>query len=118
MLVGEIIGNLGCDAEKRKNNGEEFVTFRVASSYKYTNKNTGEVINETQWVSVVSRFVSNGILPYLKRGTKVFIRGRIDVRTYYSKDGKQHIGINISANEIELCGGSQQQEKDMSNEPF
>ena len=107
MFVGEIIGNLGCDAERRKTNGEEFYSFRVASSYRYTDKSTGEVTEATQWVSVISKFVSENLLSYLKRGTKVFVRGRIDVKEYYGKDHQKHIGINMSASEIVLCGSSE-----------
>ena len=40
----------------------------------------------------------------MKKGTKVFIRGRLEVKPYYGKDGKEHIGVNITANEVELCG--------------
>ena len=110
MLNAEIIGNLGCDTETRVNNGEKFYTFRIASSYKYANKKTGEIITETTWVSVVSRFLSEGIIQYLKKGTKVFVRGRLEVKPYYGKDGKEHIGINITANEVELCGGKSEEQ--------
>lgn len=116
MLNAEIIGNLGCDAETRVNNGEKFYTFRVASSYKYVNKKTGEIVTETTWVSIVSRFLSEGILQYLKKGTKVFIRGRLEVKPYYGKDGKEHIGVNITANEVELCGGKSEEQNTETTE--
>lgn len=116
MLNAEIIGNLGCDAETRVNNGEKFYTFRVASSYKYVNKKTGEIVTETTWVSIVSRFLSEGILQYLKKGTKVFIRGRLEVKPYYAKDGKEHIGVNITANEVELCGGKSEEQNTKTTE--
>lgn len=116
MLNAEIIGNLGCDAETRVNNGEKFYTFRVASSYKYVNKKTGEIVTETTWVSIVSRFLSEGILQYLKKGTKVFIRGRLEVKPYYGKDGKEHIGVNITANEVELCGGKSEDQNTETTE--
>lgn len=104
MLKLEIIGNLGADAEVRDMNGEKFCSFRVAHTTKYTDKQSGQVTEQTQWVSVtLNRDVTN-LLPFLKRGTKVWCYGDASTRMYTGHDGQRHAGLNLRAQSVELCG--------------
>ena len=107
MLRLEIIGNLGADAEKKIVNGSTFVAMNVAHTEKFTDRQTGEVTETTTWVSTTIKWNCDAILPYLKKGTKVFVRGFARLKVYTGHDGQKHAGINLSALEIELCGFKQ-----------
>lgn len=51
MIKLEIVGNLGADAEIKDYNGNKFVSFRVAHSEKWVDRQTGTITTQTTWVS-------------------------------------------------------------------
>lgn len=105
MLKLEVIGNLGADAEVRNVNGSVFTSFRVADSRKVANRQTGEVTETTTWVSCTINGSADNLIPYLKRGQKVFVRGNAELKVYVSSsDGQRHAGLNLFVTEIQLCG--------------
>lgn len=113
MIKLEVIGNLGADAQLQVNNGNKFVSFRVANTDSWTDKKTGEIIKTTQWVSCSLNGDGGGILPYLRKGTKVFVRGNAQTVIYSSpKTHQMEVGINIFVREIELCGGNREEKKE------
>lgn len=75
MLQLEIIGNLGNDAEIKEFNGKKYVSMNVAHSEKKRDSN-GSVLETTIWVSVLWYGDGGNLTQYLKRGCKVFVRGR------------------------------------------
>lgn len=106
MLKAELIGNLGADCEVKEANGSKFVTMRIAHSEKFKQAN-GQEVETTTWVDVTWNKTDSAILPYLKAGVKVFVRGYLSTRVYSSKKDRQmKAGVSIAATEIELCGGS------------
>ena len=108
MLKIEVIGNLGADAEVKSNTGEKFVTFRVASTNKYTNKQTGEITEDTTWISCIWRGEHPRVTPLLTQGTKVFVRGDAALKIFIGHDGNKHAGLNLRVAELELCGSKPQ----------
>ena len=105
MFKVEFIGNLGADAEVKDVNGSKFVTFRVAHVDKWTTQ-TGDKKEVTTWADVTLNNVESKVVPFLKTGVKVFVRGNGDLRVYSSpKDRCMKAGLRIAALEIELCGG-------------
>lgn len=105
MLKVELIGNIGADAEIKDFQGNKFVTFRVAHSSKYKDAQGNET-ESTTWVDVTMNDVESKVLPFLKAGVKVFVRGNASLRVYSSpKDKMMKAGLQVSAWEIELCGG-------------
>lgn len=110
MLKIEVIGNLGATAEVKSFNGEKFVTFRVASSNKFTNKQTGEITEETTWISCIWRGDHTRVTPLLTQGTKVFVRGDAALKIFIGHDGNKHAGLNLRVSELELCGSKPQSE--------
>lgn len=102
MLKCEIIGNLGADAEARTVNGQSFVSFRVAHSVTSTDTQTGAVTEATTWVSCTMNGDGGRVLPYLRKGTKVFLRGSVVLRLYVGNDGQKHAGLNLYVAELEL----------------
>lgn len=105
MIRCEIIGNLAADVVRRVENGRTFATFRVASSARMTDPNTGEITEVTTWVSCAYNNPPERLLPYLKKGTKVFLRGPLSARVYKDRAGITCAGLNMSVWELELCGG-------------
>lgn len=106
MFKVEMIGNLGADCEVKDSNGSKFVTFRLAHTEKYKQQDGREVV-DTSWIDVTYNKTDSGLLPYLKQGVKVFVRGNAHLRVYSSKkDRCMKAGLTIAAMEIELCGGA------------
>lgn len=116
MLKGELVGNLGADAKEIQDNNRVFVSMNVASSYRKLDPQTQQPIDVTQWVSVTLPHEGGNLLPYLKKGTKIFVRGNLSTRIYMGHDGLNHSGIKISASEIELCGGVKNDETGVQSE--
>lgn len=105
MLKVELIGNLGADAEVKNANGSKFVSMRVAHTDKWKDE-SGQVREQTTWVDVTMNDTESKVLPYLRQGVKVFVRGNASLRVYSSpKDKCMKAGLSISCREIELVGG-------------
>lgn len=106
MIKVEVIGNLGADAQLQVVNGNKFVSFRVANTDAWTDKQTGEIKKSTQWISCSLNGDGGALAPYLKKGTKVFIRGNAQFVIFSSAKSRQmEVGVNLFVREIELCGG-------------
>lgn len=116
MIKMEIIGNLGADAEVKVYNGNKFVSFRVAHTDKWVDQQTGVISTQTTWVSCSLNGDGGGLTPYLKKGTKVFVRGTPNFVVYSSpKTHKMETGVNLFVREVELCGGHQEQDQNNTN---
>ena len=112
MIKVEIIGNLGADAQLQVMNGNKFVSFRVANTDAWTDKQTGEIKKSTQWISCSLNGDGGALTPYLKKGTKVFVRGNAQFVIFSSAKSRQmEVGVNLYVREIELCGGSKEDEQ-------
>lgn len=105
MFKAEVIGNLGADAEIKSGEGYSFVSMRVANTEKWKDENGGEH-TQTEWIDVVYSKTDSALIPFLKSGMKIYVRGFVRQRVYSSaKDRKMKAGITINATEVELCGG-------------
>lgn len=106
MLSLNAIGNLGADAEVRTANGRQFISFKIAHSESWTGDD-GTKHESTTWISCIINNTNSPVLPYLKRGVKVFVQGRFQPKVYSSPTRKMMVaGIDCSVDRIELCGGS------------
>ena len=103
MLQCEVIGNIGNDAEIKDFSGKKYVSFNVAHSERRKDAN-GTTIESTTWVSVLWYGDGGGITQYLKRGCKVFVRGRLSVKSYQDRNGNTQVAVNVNASEVNLCG--------------
>lgn len=105
MFKVEAIGNLGADAEVRDANGSKFISFRIAHSERWE-QSDGTNKERTQWIDVVMSNAESKVLPYLKQGVKVFVRGHASLRVYSSpKERMMLAGVQVNAQDVELCGG-------------
>ena len=101
MQLFEIIGNIGKDAEYKKNQqGGEFITFPVAVQKVYRNQQ-GESVKKTIWVEC-SRNGKQNVDEYLKAGTRVFCRGEAKARAYKNNQGDPVGSLGMRVAEIEL----------------
>ncbi|WP_332060803.1 single-stranded DNA-binding protein [Bartonella sp. CB74] len=85
-----LIGRLGADPEsKTMDSGTEVVNFRMATSESYRDKNTNQKIEKTEWHSIVvfNPHIAKIALQYLKKGSKVYIEGRLQTRKWQDKKG-------------------------------
>ena len=63
----------------------------------------GTTVESTTWVSVLWYGDGGGLTPHLKRGAKVFVRGRMALKQYQDKNGHWQTAVNCNASEIQLC---------------
>lgn len=106
MLKVEVLGNLGADAEVKESNGSKFVSFRIADTQRYKDKEQKDV-ETTNWIDCTLSNAESKVIPYLKAGVKVFVRGNGSLRVYSSKkDRCMKAGLQVAVIEVELCGGN------------
>ena len=110
MLNLQVIGNLGSDAVVKENNGKKFVTFNVAHTDKYTDKQ-GDKHEKTTWVSCLWNGDGGRVLPYLTKGACVFAQGPAELRVFDSaKDHCKKAGVSIRIQHLELVGGKKEEQ--------
>lgn len=103
-----IVGNLGADPEVRHTGGGTTVTnLRIATSEQWTDKQSGEKQERTEW----HRVVLFGRLAeiageYLKKGRQVYIEGSLRTDKYTDKDGIERYTTDIVAAEMQMLGGN------------
>lgn len=105
MFISEIIGNIGNDASIVDIKGRKYISFSVAHTIKRMTED-GTPSETTQWISCLMYGEGGKMFQYLKRGTKVFVRGRTSIKVFQRRTGECDAGINIDVTELQLCGGS------------
>lgn len=103
MISLSIIGNLGKDAEVKEVNGKKVINFSVCHTQK--NKDGS---SKSTWVECGKWGETTGVVPYLTKGTKVFVEGVPDLNLYKKNDGEPGGSIRLLVNKIELLGGQSQ----------
>lgn len=102
MLTVNLIGNLGADAQIKESNGHKFLSFNIAHTEKYVQN--GQPISRTQWISVAMNHYSDKLLPYLVRGAKIYVYGKLNTNIWYDKNRVANVSLNVMADNVELCG--------------
>ncbi|WP_018862107.1 single-stranded DNA-binding protein [Thioalkalivibrio sp. ALJ3] len=102
-----LLGNLGADPEKRETpNGVTVTNLRVATSEQWTDKNSGEKRENTEWHRVVMfGRLADIAAQYLSKGSQVYIEGKIQTRKWQDQQGNDRYSTEIVANEMQLLGG-------------
>lgn len=112
-----LIGNLGKDPEVRYTpDGKPVATVSIATSETWKDKNTGEQQEKTEWHRVVFfRRLAEIVGEYLKKGSKVYIEGKLQTRKWQDSSGQDRYTTEIVANEMQMLdsraqsGGNAQQ---------
>jgi single-strand DNA-binding protein len=104
-----IVGNLGRDPEMRyMPSGDAIANIAVATSYKSKDRNTGEQKEVTEWhrISFFGK-LAEIVGQYLKKGSSVYVEGRLQTRKYTDKDGVEKYATDIVAEQMQMLGGRQ-----------
>jgi single-strand DNA-binding protein len=102
-----IVGNLGRDPEIRyMPSGDAIANIAVATSFKSKDKTTGEAKELTEWhrISFFGR-LAEIVGQYLKKGSSVYVEGRLQTRKYTDKDGIERYATDIVAENMQMLGG-------------
>lgn len=104
-----IVGNLGADPETRYlPSGDPVTNLRVATTDSWKDKETGEKKETTEWHRIVLfRRLAEVAGQYLKKGSQVYIEGRIRTRKWQDKDGQERYTTEIEAEEMKMLGSRQ-----------
>ena len=106
-----LVGNLGNDPEVRYTpTGSAVANLTIATSETWKDKNTGQKTEKTEWHRVVM-FNRLGEIAgeYLKKGSKVYIEGKLQTRKWQDQNGQDRYTTEIVANEMQMLdsrGGS------------
>lgn len=99
-----IIGNLGADPEYRQFDGGGSVTnISVATSEQWTDKQTGEKREATEWhrISLFNR-LGDIAAQYLRKGSKVYVEGSLRTRKYQAQDGTDRYVTEVRASQMQM----------------
>jgi single-strand DNA-binding protein len=104
-----LIGNLGRDPEQPRvlgqNNTRRVLTISLATSESYTDSKTGERRTDTEWHRVeLWDNLADIAHKYLKKGSTVYVEGKIRTEKWTDQQGIERSGIKIRANNITLLG--------------
>jgi single-strand DNA-binding protein len=103
MLKASIIGNLGADPEMRySSGGSPFLRFNVAGNYRARSE-SGEWQDRTEWVRVtVFGQRAESLNQHLRKGTRVFVSGRLEARPWTDREGHVRAGLDVVADDVEF----------------
>lgn len=114
MSVNKVIllGNVGKDPDIRTSQSGKFATFTLATTDRaYTTKSGAQVPERTEWHNIVvgSSGLADVVERYVRKGTKLFIEGRIRTRKYTDRNNTERYVTEIYADNLELLGARPEQ---------
>lgn len=104
MLKMQIIGNLGKDCVVNNVNGKNVINFTVAHTERFRDSQ-GNNQERTVWVDCAWWTDRTAISQYLSKGTKVWVDGTPEVRTFTRNDGSNGAVLAMRVRELQLVGG-------------
>ena len=104
-----LVGNLGKDPEIRyMTNGDAVANVTIATSESWKDKASGEKKEITEWHRLVFyRKLAEIVSQYLKKGSTVYVEGRIRTRKWQDKEGQERYTTEIEVTEMQMLGGRQ-----------
>lgn len=102
-----LIGNLGADPESRTTPGGLTVTnIRVATTEKRKDRQSGDLVEETEWHRIVMfDRLAEVAREYLRKGSQVYIEGQIRTNKWQDKDGNDRYTTEIIGRDMQMLGG-------------
>ena len=103
-----IVGNVGREPEKRDlPSGTNLVSFSVAVTSRWNDRQSGEKREKTNWYSVsVFGKLADIALQYVKKGTQIMVVGTVSTRAYMGQDGEPRASLDLRADTFQLLGGT------------
>jgi single-strand DNA-binding protein len=102
-----LVGNLGADPEVRYlPSGDAIANIRLATTDRYKDRTSGEMKEATEWhrVAFFGR-LAEIVNEYLKKGSAVYIEGRLRTRKWQGQDGQDRYSTEIVAEQMQMLGG-------------
>jgi single-strand DNA-binding protein len=101
-----LVGNLGKDPETRyMPNGKAVTNFSIATSESWKDKQTGEQREQTEWHNIVMYDrLAEIAAEYLRKGSQVYVEGKLRTRKWQDKEGRDRYTTEINANEMQMLG--------------
>jgi single-strand DNA-binding protein len=101
-----LIGNLGNDPELRSTqSGSAVANITLATSESWRDKETQETKERVEWHRVIFfGRLAEVVNEYLRKGSQVYVEGRIQTRKWQDKDGNDRYTTEIVANEMQMLG--------------
>ena len=102
-----LVGNLGADPEvKYMPNGNAVANVTLATSESWKDKQSGEQKDKTEWHRVVFfRRLAEIAGEYLKKGSQIYIEGKLQTRKWQDQQGNDRYTTEVIANEMQMLGG-------------
>ena len=119
-----ILGNFGRDPEVRNfQNGGKIVNLRIATSEKWTDRNSGEKKERTEWhsVSITSEPLAKIAEQYLRKGSTVYIEGQLETRKWQDQSGADRYSTEIAVRQfggvLTMIGGKRDDRDEADQSP-
>ncbi|MEY3084044.1 MAG: hypothetical protein RL037_224 [Bacteroidota bacterium] len=114
-----LIGNLGKDPEVRRlENGAMIASFPLATSEVYTDKNSGEKKEITDWHDIVLwRGLAEIAEKYIRKGTKIYVEGKLKKRSWQDKEGNTRYATEVVGDDITILSRLEGNER-ATNQPY
>lgn len=102
-----LIGNVGKDPEIRfLGNGDAVANFSMATTESWNDKNTGEKVENTEWHRISAfKKLAEIIRDYVKKGSPVYVEGKIETKKWQDKDGNERYTTGILIHNLVMLGG-------------
>ena len=102
-----LVGNLGKDPEvKYMPSGDAVCNFTLATSESWNDKQSGDKVEKTEWHNIVMyRRLAEVAGEYLRKGSQVYIEGKLKTRKWQDKNGQDRWTTEIEAREMQMLGG-------------
>ncbi len=112
-----LVGNLGKDPEVRYlEGGTAVANFPIATSETYKDKNSGEKKTSTEWHNVVLwRGLAEIAEKYLRKGSQVYIEGKLKTRQWQDKDGNNRYTTEVVGDNLQMLGKKDENSSNVSN---
>ena len=113
------VGTLGSDPEvKQFANGGSITTISVAVSEKWTDKQTGQPKENTEWLRIVfNNKLAEIAAQYLRKGSQVYVEGSLRTRKYQDQNGQDRYVTEIRADQMQMLGGNQNAQQNNGGYP-
>jgi single-strand DNA-binding protein len=103
----QLMGHLGADPETRSTpSGHQVTNIRIATTEKWKDKQNGAAMEKTEWHSIVLwGRLAELTNEYLRKGSPVYIQGKLQTRKWQDKDGNDRYSTEIVAQSMQFLGG-------------
>lgn len=113
-----IIGNAGKDPEVVQfQDGGKTAKFTIAATERYTDR-AGQQQQRTEWFNVVVNGKTADVVErYVRKGSQLYVEGRLQTRKYQAKDGSERYVTEVACLTLQLLGSPQQQQQQPAPQP-